>query len=146
MDVSQEAEYDLKSIHSTMRQSSVFHPSIELKCWMTYELIKWILLFMDAIQPGGRVWSLIHTSSLQAEFRLQSNHPAQVLNELWINKMNLTFHGCHPDFDLNPSSQPWGRVPSSFQPSSSSVEWILNNQNEFNFLWMPSSQEVEFNH
>ena len=47
---------------------------------------------MDAIQPGGRVWSLIHPSSLEAEFRLQPNHPPKVLNEFWINKINFTFH------------------------------------------------------
>ena len=47
---------------------------------------------IDAIQPGGRIWSWIHPSSLEAEYRLQSNHPAQVLNDLWVNEMNFTFH------------------------------------------------------
>ena len=38
---------------------------------------------MDAIQLGGKVWSWIHPLS-QAEFHLQSNQPAQELNELWL--------------------------------------------------------------
>ena len=43
---------------------------------------------MDAIQ----ILILIHPASHEAEFRLHSNHPAQVLNDLWVNEMNFTFH------------------------------------------------------
>ena len=51
--------------------------------WLQYYLLETCLqtctciqisLFLDAIQPCGRVWSWIHPSSLEAEFRLQSSH------------------------------------------------------------------------
>ena len=55
--------------HPTRRQSFIFNPS------------------RSSIQPGRRVWSSLHPSSPEAEFRLQPIHPIKILNKIKV-KLN----------------------------------------------------------